>query len=337
MKGLLYSWASILDFKADHIPKRGLDDQDLNMYVIYFCKRTKGSNSMESLMTSLLYGFNCFLIILSSLFAVLNRNLKKELTDNSEVVALLFSLYGFGIRLPVYIASDPSPEIDYNFVITIASFCLGYMVTIFGSIGLTLYHDLKLKAILKKRFRQIVKTARHLKKNMSVNEIIGNGSRMNFHSSELLGVPRPKSPSKFAIMEQKLSGLHISRDAITAPSSEHNDEAYKLLVTTLKKMESIGCQSRYLYSNYRIPITPWSSWRKVDLVKFEGRNDSNIFLFVTLKNSIAYSIPATGSYHKTQDSNVVILQLPLQQFYLIAEFRIEFSNIDEAQHCMNII
>jgi hypothetical protein len=282
---------------------------------------------MDSLMTSLLYGFNCFLIILSSLFAVLNRNLKKELTDNSEVVALLFSLYGFGIRLPIYIASDPSPELDFNFVITIASFCLGYMVTIFGSIGLTLYHDLKLKAILKKRFRQIVKA---LKKNMSVNEIIGGGSQMNFHSSELLEVPKPKSPSKYAIMEQKLSGLNISRDANTAPSSEDNDETYKLLVKTLKIMESMSCQSRYLYSKRKIPITPWSSWRKVDLVMFKGRNDSNLFIFEKCNQSTSYNIPATESITLTQNEDIILMRLPLQKFLVVEEFRIEFSSIDEA-------
>jgi hypothetical protein len=109
---------------------------------------------------------------MAGVLAFMNRKYNQELTGNGEVIGLSLSFYSFLTRLPVWLFSDPSPSLDFNFITTIGSMALSYLYILMGGLALSIYTE--------KGYQKYMENMkRYLRKRKNRKGKQGNNSALN--------------------------------------------------------------------------------------------------------------------------------------------------------------
>jgi hypothetical protein len=88
-----------------------------------------------------LFAFNISILLVSSVFAFLNRNLSQELTENSQIICMLINFYAFILRLPLLLDGSLSPSLEFNNAGFILGTALFTQLTICGTILTSTYYE----------------------------------------------------------------------------------------------------------------------------------------------------------------------------------------------------
>jgi hypothetical protein len=158
-------------------------DRDSDELQIYYVCQSKSSHpeSYKSAVIISLYGFHILLLLVSSVFAFLNRKLSQQLTENSQILCMFINLYAFILRLPLLLDGRLFISTELSNASFIWGTALSTQCTICGAILTSSYleylESAKGKAVRVQIKKNIQKLQSKLQKsfgNMSYNSVLRN-------------------------------------------------------------------------------------------------------------------------------------------------------------------
>jgi hypothetical protein len=133
-------------------------------------------------MNSALYSYNVVLILLLALFSFLNRSIKQQITEKSQVALVMINVYAFAIRIPIYVSGEASKQLDFSYAIFLVGLSAPAMYTIFGSLCMRIYYEVNGKKYIKdllQRTKSKLKRARSKMKENATKNLLKYHSKMS--------------------------------------------------------------------------------------------------------------------------------------------------------------
>jgi hypothetical protein len=156
-------------------------DRDSDELQIYYVCKSKSSQpeSYKSAAIMSLFVFNFLILLVSSVFAFLNRKLSQQLTENSQILCMSINLYAFILRLPLLLDGTLIISTELSNASFIWGTALSTHYTICGAILTSSYYEYlesaKGKAVrvqFKKKIQKLQSKFQKSFSNMSTRSVL---------------------------------------------------------------------------------------------------------------------------------------------------------------------